>query len=121
MLTYLNDKMMNSGLHIFSNMVYVCIDLGTFDAKIAQAGEGLRCYLRNISGLTPIALPKCQPIGSVLCKVAMAQERRLLPGEFICIGTSHQQHQQLLLEDQFKGLIFDENMIAGGFMQLDVG
>ncbi|QIR14012.1 response regulator [Shewanella aestuarii] len=120
MLTYLNDKMMNSGLHLFANMVYVCIDLRSFDTTIAQAGEGLRCYLRNVSGLAPLALPKCQPIGSVLCKVQMTHERRLMPGESICIGTCEQQHQQLLLDDQFKGLVFDKTIVAGGFMQLDV-
>lgn len=121
MLNYLNTRMMSSGLHIFTNMVYICIDLNCFDAVIARAGTGLRCYLRNSTGLLPLALPDCQPIGSVLWDKPSVQRRHLSTGEHLCISTHYQEHQQELLNNRFKGLIFDESTHAGGFMQLNCG
>ena len=121
MLNYLNARMVGSGLHIITDMIYICVDLSHYEATIARAGTGLRCYLRNTTGLLPLALPDCQPIGSVLWSKPSVQKRQLAAGENLCIGTHHQEHQQELLNNHFKGLVFDENIHAGGFMQLDCG
>jgi len=121
MLNYLNERMVRSGLHIITDMIYISVDLSHYEATIARAGTGLRCYLRNATGLLPLALPDCQPIGSVLWTKPSVQKRQLAAGEHLCIGTHHKEHQQQLLKNHFKGLIFDENTHAGGFMQLDCG
>lgn len=121
MLNYLNTRMMSSGLHIFTNMVYISIDLKLCDAVIARTGTGLRCYLRNSSGLLPLVLPDSQPIGSVLWDKPSVQRRHLFPGEYLCISTHFKEHQQALLNNHFKGLTFDQSTHAGGFMQLNCG
>jgi hypothetical protein len=43
-----------------------------------------------------------------------------MPGETLCIATLDKQHQALLLEDQFLGLVFRDTMASGGFMELSI-
>ncbi|MCL1141656.1 response regulator [Shewanella gaetbuli] len=121
MLGYLHERMQGSGLHIFTNMAYISVNLSSYEATIARAGTGLKCYLRNANGLLPIALPDCQPIGSVLWSKPSVQTRQLSAGEYLCVGTHFNDHQQALLNNHFTGLIFNESTHAGGFMQLDFG
>jgi len=118
MLTYLNERMVKSGLHIHTDIIYVCIDLSQYLLSIGQSGKGLRCYLRNGNILTPLALPESAPLGSAMWDKPSMQVRTLLRDEQICIGTHFYEHKQQLLDNRFTGLVYQSDIKAGGFMQL---
>ncbi|WP_394128901.1 response regulator [Shewanella maritima] len=119
MLTYINERLTSSGLHILMDIVFVCVELAQFRVSIAQSGKGLRCYLRNAQGLAPLAIPDTDPIGFPTWQMPSVQYRHLLLGEQLCIGTSLPEHKYALLNNQFDGLVFDESKKAGGFIQLE--
>ncbi|AZG74105.1 response regulator [Shewanella livingstonensis] len=118
MLAYLNDRMVKSGLHINTDIIYVCIDLSQYRLLIGQSGKGLRCYLRNGNDLTPLALPESAPLGCSLWGKPSMHIRTLLRDEQICIGTHLHEHKQQLLENRFTGLVYQSDIKAGGFIQL---
>ncbi|NMH65586.1 response regulator [Shewanella salipaludis] len=118
MLSYLNERMVKSGLDIYVDIIYISIELTKFRAGIAQAGQGLRCYLRNNEGLSPLALPESLQLGILDWGKPSIQFRTLMPGEQLCIATHDPLHKRLLLQNQFKGLVYDVNIPAGGFIQL---
>lgn len=120
MLSYLNERLTQSGLNIAVDIVYIAIELTKYRAAIAQAGKGLRCYLRNDQGLSPLALADSLQLGVVGWGKPSTQFRTILPQEQLCISTSDNQHQQYLLADQFKGLVYEPKTAAGGFMQLSL-
>ncbi|MBV7314820.1 response regulator [Shewanella sp. NIFS-20-20] len=118
MLVYLNERLLNSGLDIVTDIVYISINVENYRAQVSQAGHGLRCYLRNQEGLTPLALADSMSLGLLDWGKPTAQYRTLLPHEKLCIGSTDPRHQQLLLADQFMGLQSDPDIPAGGFIQL---
>ncbi|WP_445946177.1 response regulator [Shewanella sp.] len=118
MLSYLNERMVKSGLHMQVDISYICIELTQYRVAIGQAGTGLRCYLRNHMGLAPIALPESKPLGSTEWQKPSTQFRSLMPGESLCIATHNRHHQAMLLDDEFVGLVFKEDVASGGFMEL---
>ncbi|GGP53799.1 response regulator [Shewanella algicola] len=118
MLGYLNKRMVRSGLHILTDIIYVCVDLQQYTVSVGQAGNGLRCYLRHDNHLMPLVLPSALQLGDVNWHQAGVQRRTLLNDEKLCIGTYHQQHKQQLLENRFTGLVYQTDINAGGFMQL---
>lgn len=120
MMSYLNERLVKSGLEIKVDMIYVSIELIKFRAAIAQAGRGLRCYLRNDEGLSPLALSESLQLGVLDWGKPSIQFRSILPKEQLCIATSEPEHKQYLLENQFKGLVYDAAIPAGGFMQLSL-
>ncbi|GGB48377.1 response regulator [Shewanella inventionis] len=121
MLTYLHKRMVRSGLHILTDIIYVSIDLHQHIVSVGQAGNGLRCYLRQDNHLMPLVLPHALQLGDINWHQAGLQRRTLLMGEKLCIGTYHQQHKQQLLNNRFTGLIYQPDIHAGGFMQLSCG
>ena len=118
MLCYLNDRMTKSGLEIFIDIVYVVVELTQYRASIAQAGHGLRSYIRNSEGLTPLALPDSLQLGILDWGQPSAQFRTLMPGEKLCISSSAPEHKQMLLDDQFFGITYDTKIPTGGYVQL---
>ncbi|MGK0409744.1 MAG: CheY-like chemotaxis protein [Shewanella psychromarinicola] len=118
MLSYLNDRMVKSGLHISTDIIYVCIDLTRYLLSIGQSGKGLRCYLRSGNNLMPLALPESAPLGSAHWSKPSMQIRTLLRDEQICIGTNYYEHKQKLLENHYTGLVYQSDIKAGGFIQL---
>ncbi|ARD23186.1 MULTISPECIES: response regulator [Shewanella] len=120
MLSYLNDRMVNSGINLFVDIVYVCIDLSNFRVAIGQAGSGLRCYLRNNNGLAPLAMSESLQLGTVEWNKPSMQFRTLMPEEKICIASNISQHRNKLLNNEFDGLYYDETVPAGGFIELAV-
>lgn len=118
MLTYLNDRMSKSGLDIYVDMTYVVIDLSSYRVAIAQAGSEFRCYLRNREGLAPLAIADSMQLGVSNWGAPSVQFRTLMPGEQLCILTNVSEHKLQLLNNEFHGLVHDENMPAGGFIQL---
>ena len=120
MLSYLNERMVKSGLDIYVDIVYVVIELTHFRAAIAQAGHGLRCYLRNAEGLTPLALPETLQLGVLNWGQPSTQFRTLEDGERLCIATGHSEHRLLLLENAFCGLTYQQNVPPGGFAELAI-
>ncbi|WP_249554528.1 response regulator [Shewanella sp. 10B] len=120
MLSYLNERLVKSGLDITVDIIYVAIELTRYRAAIAQAGKGLRCYLRNDEGLSPLALSESLQLGMLDWGKPSIQFRTILPQEQLCIATSEPEHKQQLLENQFKGLVYDPQLPAGGFMQLSL-
>lgn len=120
MLSYLNERLVKSGLDITVNMIYVVLELTQYRVAVAQAGNGLRCYLRNHDGLTPLAIPDSVHLGMAQWDKPSIQYRTLLPQEHLCIATSEPEHKQCLLNNEFKGLVFDATMPAGGFVQLSL-
>ncbi|EGM69258.1 response regulator [Shewanella sp. HN-41] len=120
MLSYLNERLVKSGLDITVDIIYVSIELTKYRAAIAQAGKGLRCYLRNNEGLSPLALSDSLQLGMLDWGKPSIQFRTILPQEQLCIATSDAQHKQYLLENKFKGLVYDPTIPAGGFMQLSL-
>ncbi|MBT1443018.1 response regulator [Shewanella sp. JM162201] len=117
MLSYLNERIVKSGLEITVDIIYVCVELKHFRASIAQAGHGLRCYLRNDKGLTPLALPDALQLGLLDWGKPSSQFRSLLPGESLCIATSDPSHKDMLLQNRFDGLVCGEDFIPGGYVQ----
>lgn len=120
MLGYLNERLVQSGLDIKVDIIYIAIELTRYRATIAQSGKGLRCYLRNDEGLAPLALADSQPLGMLHWGKPSMQFRTILPHEQLCIATSEPEHKQQLLDNQFKGLVYNPNLPAGGFIQLNV-
>jgi len=118
MLLYLNERMVKSGLHIDTDIIYVCIDLAHYRVSIGQAGKGLRCYLRNGKDLTPLVLAESEALGSPIWDKPSMHSRTLLLDEQICIGTHFHEHKQQLLDNHFTGLVYQADIKAGGFMQL---
>ena len=120
MMSYLNERLVKSGLDIKADMIYISIELTKYRTAIAHAGKGLRCYLRNSEGLSPLALSESSQLGVLDWVKPSIQFRSMLPQEQLCIATSEPEHKQLLLDNQFKGLIYDKTLPAGGFLQLSL-
>lgn len=118
MLSYLNERMTKSGLDICIDIIYAVVELTQYRASIAQAGNGLRCYIRNQEGLTPLALQDSLQLGILDWGHPSAQFRTLLSGEQLCIASSKPEHKQMLLDDQFHGLVYDTQTPTGGYVQL---
>ena len=118
MLCYLNERMNKSGLDIFIDIVYIVVELPQYRASIAQAGHGLRCYIRNIEGLMPLALPDSLQLGILGWGQPSSQIRNLMPGEKLCISSSAPEHKEMLLADNFCGLSYDTKTPSGGYVQL---
>ncbi|MEI6859015.1 MAG: response regulator [Shewanella sp.] len=118
MLGYLNERMTKSGLDICIDIVYVVIELSQYRASIAQAGNGLHCYIRNQHRLTPIALPDSLQLGIVNLGYPSTQFHTFMPGEQLCITSSKPEHKQMLLDNQFHGLAYDTTIPTGGYMQV---
>ncbi|MCL1077672.1 response regulator [Parashewanella spongiae] len=120
MLSYLNDRLIKSGIDVLVDMIYVTVDLRNFRTAIAQAGQGLRCYLRNNEGLMPLALSDTMQLGVHNWGKSSTQYRTLNRGEYLCISTSAPEHKPLLLQNQFVGLVQNETVPAGGYIELRV-
>lgn len=120
MMSYLNERLVKSGLDIKADMIYVSIELTKYRAAIAQAGKGLRCYLRNDEGLSPLALSESLQLGVLDWGKPSIQFRSILPQEQLCIATSEPEHKQALLDNKFKGLVYDATIPEGGFLQLSL-
>lgn len=120
MMSYLNERLVKSGLDITVDIIYISIELIKHRAAIAQAGKGLRCYLRNVQGLSPLALSDSLQLGILDWDKPSIQFRTILPQEQLCIATTDAQHKQFLLENKFKGLVYDPVISAGGFIQLSL-
>ncbi|MGL4638833.1 response regulator [Shewanella sp.] len=118
MLSYLNERLVKSGLDITVDIIYLVIDLTKYRAAIAQSGKGLRCYLRNSEGLSPLALADSVSLGARTWDKPVTQFRTILPHERLCIATQTADHKQLLLSDAFTGLTYNAQLPAGGFIQL---
>ena len=118
MLSYLNDRIVKSGLDIFIDMIYITVDLRSYRTAIAQAGQGLRCYLRNTEGLMPLALSDTMQLGMNNWGKTSTQYRTLNRGEHLCISTSNPEHKPLLLNNQFVGLVQKDDIPSGGYIEL---
>ncbi|GIU49914.1 response regulator [Shewanella sairae] len=122
MLVYLNDRMSHSGLEILVDMTYIVLELNHYRAAIAQSGSEFRCYLKSGEShqLSPLALPESLQLGiSSWCKPSV-QFRTLLLGEKLCIATHTEEHKQQLIANQFHGLIHNQTITPGGFIQLSI-
>ncbi|GGE70175.1 response regulator [Shewanella carassii] len=120
MLSYLNDRLVKSGLDLYCDMIYIAIELDSYRAAIAQAGRGLRCYIRNLDGITPLALADSLQLGLLEWGRPATHFRSILPGESLCIITNEPEHRQLLQQDRFLGLTFNPRVPQGGFVQLSL-
>jgi CheY-like chemotaxis protein len=120
MLGYLNERMLKSGLDIYVDIIYVAIELTHYRVAIAQAGHGLRCYLKNSEGLSPLALPYALQLGVLDWGQPSSQFRTLMDGEQLCIATSEPAHQAMLLENQYHGLIYAPQLPCGGYVSLGI-
>ncbi|MGE6648205.1 two-component system response regulator [Shewanella colwelliana] len=118
MLSYLNERMNKSGLDIYVDIIYSVVELSHYRASIAQAGKGLRCYIRNDEGLMPLALPDSLQLGILEWGQPSTQFRNLMPGESLCIVSSIAEHKQMLLDNQFHGLTYDTTTASGGYVQM---
>ncbi len=118
MLSYLNERINKSGLDIYVDIIYVVVDLKCYRAAIAQAGKGLRCYIRNQQGLLPLALSDSLQLGILEWGQPSTQFRELSRGEQLCIISSIPQHQDMLLNNQFLGLTYNKQIPAGGYVQV---
>ncbi|MBM7072087.1 response regulator [Shewanella sp. 202IG2-18] len=118
MMSYLNDRIAKSGLDIFIDMIYVTVDLRSYRTAIAQAGQGLRCYLRNTEGLMPLAISDTLQLGMNNWGKTSTQYRTLNRGEHLCISTSNPEHKPLLLNNQFVGLVQNNEVPSGGYIEL---
>lgn len=76
--------------------------------------------MRNDEGLSPLALSESLQLGVLDWGKPSIQFRSLLPQEQLCIATSELEHKQALLENKFKGLVYDAAMPEGGFLQLSL-
>ncbi|WP_028768715.1 response regulator [Shewanella fidelis] len=120
MLVYLNDRMGNSGLGLHVDLTYVVVELEHYQAAIAQAGSEFRCYLKNAEGLAPIALQETLQIGMAQWTRPSVHFRTLVYGDKLCISTQVNAHKQLLLADEFHGLVYRPEINPGGFIQLSL-
>ncbi|MCG9697122.1 response regulator [Shewanella sp. Isolate11] len=118
MLSYLNERMTKSGLDIYVDIIYSVVELSHYRASIAQAGKGLRCYIRNEEGLLPLALPDSLQLGILEWGQPSTQFRDLMMGESLCIVSSVSEHREMLLDDRFLGLTYDTETAPGGYVQM---
>ncbi|WP_133407591.1 response regulator [Parashewanella tropica] len=120
MLSYLNDRIVKSGLDVLIDMIYVIVDLNNYRTAIAQAGHGLRSYIRNSEGLMPIAISDSMQIGVQNWVRTGTQYRTLNRGENFCISTSKPEHKPLLLSNKFTGLVKNEAVPTGGYVEVRI-
>lgn len=118
MLSYLNDRISKSGLDIYVDLIYVVVELTHYRASIAQAGKGLRCYIRNDEGLLPLAMPDALQLGIFEWGQPSTQFRDLLPAERLCIVSSVSEHKAMLLANHFVGLTYETTIAPGGYVQM---
>lgn len=120
LLCYLNERLVKSGLELTLDMIYLVADLEHHRVAVAQAGQGLRCYVRNSDGLLPLAMHDSLQLGILGWGKPSSQFRNLEMGESLCITSLAGEHKQKLLEDVFTGLTFDARIPCGGFIQLEL-
>ncbi|MCE9680047.1 response regulator [Shewanella sp. AS1] len=118
MLSYLNERMSKSGLDIYVDIIYAVVELTNYRASVAQAGKGLRCYIRNQEGLLPLALPDSLQLGILEWGQPSTQFRDLMVGESLCIVSSGAEHREMLLDNQFLGLTYKTDSLPGGYVQM---
>ncbi|GGI67392.1 response regulator [Shewanella gelidii] len=121
MLSYLNEKLLVSGLELDMDIIYVSIDLENLRVAIAKSGNTLRCYIRTEQQLTPLILADTPELGTLDWGEPSSQFRTLSKSEALCISTTHPIHKQSLLHNEFCGHCVSPNLPEGGFIQLSFG
>ena len=120
LLCYLNGRLVKSGLDLTVDMIYLVLDLEHRTVAVAQAGQGLRCYVRNEEGLMPLAMHDALQLGILGWGKPSCQSRNLGSAESMCIVSHNANLKQQLLNDHFLGLTEDPRTPSGGFIQLSL-
>ena len=120
MLSIVNERLVDSGEECQVGLVYMVVELTQLRACIAQAGRGLRCYLRNSQGLLPLFVGQSEYLGHKQWQFGTRQFRDMLPLESLCISTLAAEHKTLLLDSHFKGVMRTVALPDGGYLQLSL-
>ncbi|MCL1036527.1 response regulator [Shewanella submarina] len=120
LLCYLNDRLVKSGLDLTVDMIYLVVDTEQHRVAIAQAGQGLRCYIRNSEGIMPLAMHDSLQLGILGWGKPSSQFRSLEIGESLCIVSHAAEHKERLLGNRFTGLTYDSGVSGGGYIQLSL-
>ncbi|MGI2259738.1 response regulator [Shewanella sp. GXUN23E] len=120
LLCYLNERLVKSGLDLTVDMIYLVLDIEHRRVAVAQAGQGLRCYVRNVEGLMPLAMHEALQLGILGWGKPSYQFRNLETAESMCIISHDTNLKPQLLKDQFVGLVEDPLATPGGFIQLSL-
>ena len=120
LLCYLNERLVKSGLDLTVDMIYLVVDVEQHRVAVAQAGQGLRCYVRNADGLMPLAMHDALQLGILGWGKPSSQFRSLEMGESLCIVSHVAEHKERLLDNRFTGLTYDSSVAGGGYVQLSL-
>lgn len=117
MLEYLNQRLMQANMGIYADILIVIYDPESRTVRIAQAGTGLRCYLRQQNDFTPVMLPPAIQLGLVEWGACQGHTRTLQFNEQLCVVSSNQ-YRTLLSKNQFSGVDYQPDYPTGGYFQL---
>jgi CheY-like chemotaxis protein len=120
MLKYLNERLVNAGLDLYCDIIYVALHLTHKELQVAQAGRGLRCYLRHGAELTRLALADSMQLGLFAWGQPSMQSRQLNGDDTLCLVTGIPKHKDMLMANDFQGLVYTPDMVEGGFVQMKV-
>ncbi|MGE4260505.1 response regulator [Shewanella sp.] len=120
MLKYLNERLVAAGLDLYCDIIYVALHLTSRKLQIAQAGRGLRCYLRHGEQLTRLALADSMQMGLFAWGQPSKQSRQLADNDTLCLVTAIPKHQHMLMANEFQGLVYTPDTAEGGFVQMTV-
>ncbi|MCH1920554.1 response regulator [Shewanella sp. A3A] len=117
MLEYLNLRLMQANMGIYADILLIVYVPETRIVHIAQAGTGLRCYIRQQDDFTPVMLPPAIQLGLVEWGACQGHTRVLQTNEQLCVVSSNQ-YRSLVSKNQFAGVDFQAEVPAGGYFQL---
>ena len=121
MLKYLNERLVNAGVDLYCDIIYVALHLKHNELQVAQAGRGLRCYLRHGEALTRLALADSMQLGLFAWGHPSMQSRQLNGDDTLCLVTGIPAHKRMLMANDFHGLVYSPDTVEGGFVQMHIG
>lgn len=119
-LEYLNQRLVQASMGIYADIIMVIYEPETKTVRVAQAGAGLRCYLRRTDELTTMMLPTAIQLGLVEWGDCHGHVRQLEDDEQLCVSSANEAHKSLLLQNHFAGIDYRPELAAGGYFQLSV-
>ncbi|KFZ36872.1 hypothetical protein HR45_13805 [Shewanella mangrovi] len=118
MLGFINQRLVHSGMGFYTDMILVVYEFSSRTTRIAQAGSGLRCFLRQDEDFTPLMLPATIQLGLLEWDDCQGHVRILEKGEKICVLSQNRTHKDFISRNLFSGVEYRPELPAGGYFQL---
>ncbi|QSX32695.1 response regulator [Shewanella avicenniae] len=120
MLGYINQRLVHSGMGFYTDIVLVVYKAATQTVRLAQAGSGLRCYLRQQQEFTPLMLPATIQLGLLDWGDCQGHARELRKDEKICVMSRNCKDKDFIARNHFSGVEYRPDLPLGGYFQLSI-